>query len=40
MGDWVACRAHMDVLEKTKISFPFRESNPDSLDVQLIARSL
>jgi hypothetical protein len=29
IGSWVGFRAGMDVMEKRKISFPYRESNLD-----------
>jgi hypothetical protein len=36
IGGWVGPRAGMDSMEKRRIFYPFRESNPDSSFVQPI----
>jgi hypothetical protein len=40
IGGWVGPRARLNLTEKRKISFPYRESNPDSSDVHPVAWSL
>jgi hypothetical protein len=37
VGGWVGTRASLDVMEKIKLSFPYRKSNPDSSAVQCLA---
>jgi hypothetical protein len=37
-GGWVDLRVSLDVMEKRKVSCPYRESNPDSLAIQSLYR--
>jgi hypothetical protein len=40
IGGWVGPRVDLDVMEKRKITSPYREQNPDSSVVQPVVLSL